>query len=220
MSEYTGNLDKIDTVLFDFDGTLVKISIDFAEMKRMVLLLGEEYGVSPGQDLYVLESVEDIFISLMRRDEAIADAFKCQAEEIIVNIEMEAAENSIMFPGADNVLKELKNRGIKTAIVTRNCKKAVVRASEMAGFIYDLLLTRDDVQKVKPDPVHLLDALNLLNSNPKRAIMVGDQPMDIIAGKKAGMKTAAVLTVRPKDDFMDISPDIIFDDVSGILDVI
>lgn len=210
----------IDTILFDFDGTLVEINIDFTEMKRRILSLGiAEYGIIPKTDLYVLELVENMYNILSEKDVAKAEMFKKQAEEIIVNIELSAAENSRMFPNADVTLKEIKNRGIKIGIVTRNCRKAVLKSSESAGFVYDLLLTRDDVKKVKPDPSHLLSALVLLNSRPEKAIMIGDQPIDIIAGKKAGMKTAAVLNVRPIKDFEELSPDLILEDISDILEI-
>ncbi len=209
----------VDTMLFDFDGTLVEINIDFTEMKRRILSLGLEYGVSPSADLYVLESVENMFTILSEKSLLKAEMFKKQAEDIIVNMELLAAEKSIMFPATDITLREIRNRGIKIGIVTRNCRKAVLKSIESAGFTYDLLLTRDDVKKVKPDPDHLLSALVMLDSKPEKAIMIGDQPIDIIAGKKAGMKTAAVLTVRPGEDFDMLSPDLILGNISDILKI-
>ena len=213
-------LHEINTVLFDFDGTLVEIDIDFAQMRRGVLSLGSEYGVSSEPGLYVLESLEDIFRKLLRRDAGRAKEFKQRAEKLIVDIEMDAVARSKAFPGADEALRKLKDRGIKIGIVTRNCRSAVMRAAEMADFVYDLLLTRDDVGKVKPDPQHLLDALSLLDSEPGKALMVGDHPMDILAGKRAGTKTAAVLTLRSKEDFEEVAPDVILSGVAELLAVL
>ena len=210
---------EIDTVLFDFDGTLVEISIDFAEMRRGVMALGLEYGVSSDPELYVLESLEDIFGKLMQRDEEQAKAFKQQAKKLSVDIEIEAAATSRAMPGADRALKKLRDSGVKIGIVTRNCRPAVMRSVENADFIYDLLLTRDDVEKVKPDPQHLLDALNMLGSEPENAMMVGDHPMDILAGKRAGTKTAAVLTLRSREDFHEVSPDLILTGVENLLEL-
>ena len=212
-------IDKLDTVLFDFDGTLVDISIDFAKMKHDVLSLGLKYGVLPQPELYVLEAIDDIFDKLSQNDGSTAESFKNQAVQILVDIEMEAVPASKAFPKADETLKQLRDKGIKVGIVTRNCRPVVLKTSAKAGFVYDLLLTRDDVKKVKPDPQHLWDALNLLDSKPEKAIMVGDHPMDIIAGKRAGMKTAAVLTVKTREDFDSAAPDLILNDVSGILEV-
>jgi phosphoglycolate phosphatase len=212
--------NKLDTVLFDFDGTLLNINIDFAKMKQDVLSLGIKYGVSPNPELYVLESIDDIFNQLSQEDVSLSERFRKQAKQILVDIEMDALPNSKAFDKADETLKQLKDRGIKVGIVTRNCRTAVLKSSEKAGFVYDILLTRDDVKKVKPDPQHLWDALNLLDSKPENSIMVGDHPIDVVAGKRAGMKTAAVLTLKTREDFQSVAPDLILNDVSGILDIL
>jgi phosphoglycolate phosphatase len=210
----------LDTILFDFDGTLLDISIDFAKMKQDIISLGLEYGISPNPELYVLEAIDDIFNQLSQRDASLAERFRDQAKQILVDIEMNAVPASKAFDKADETLRQLRDRKIKVGIVTRNCRPAVLKSSEKAGFVYDILLTRDDVKKVKPDPQHLWDALNLLDSKPENSIMVGDHPIDVIAGKKAGMKTVAVLTLKTREDFQSVAPDLILNDVSGILEIL
>ena len=210
----------LDTVLFDFDGTLLDISIDFVKMKQDVLSLGIKYGISPNPELYVLESIDDIFNQLSQGDVSLAERFRDQAKQILVDIEMDAVPTAKAFDKVDETLKQLKDKGIKVGIVTRNCRPAVLKSSEKSGFVYDVLLTRDDVKKVKPDPQHLWDALNLLDSEPKNSIMVGDHPIDVVAGKRAGMKTAAVLTLKTREDFQLVAPDLILKDVSGILEIL
>ena len=208
---------KIDTVLFDFDGTLIAIDIDFAKMRQDVVALGMEYGVSPESSLYVLESVEYIFHKLMLKDFDLAKDFKRRAEELIVNIEVEASSTAKAMPGAEETLSKLKSKGVKIGIVTRNCRSGVMRSLENTKLVYDLMLTRDDVEKVKPEPQHLLDAMRILKSEPEKTLMVGDHPMDIIAGKKAGAKTGAVLSLKTKEDFHESSPDFIFSSIGDIL---
>ncbi len=213
-------LHGIDTVLFDFDGTLVEIDIDFAGMRSGVVALGLEYGVSADSELYVLESLENIFGKLLQQDADRAEDFRRRAKKLIVDIELEAAAEARVMPGADEVLRKLRYRGTRIGIVTRNCRPAVMKSLEIAGFVHDTLLTRDDVEKVKPDPQHLLDALNLLDGRPEKALMVGDHPMDVLAGKRAGMKTAAVLTSKPKADFAEVSPDLILEGVVELLEML
>ena len=213
-------LHGIDAVLFDFDGTLVEIDIDFAEMRRQVTSLGLEYGISSESAIYVLESLEEIFSRLLQRNADQAKEFRRRAKKLIVDIELEAAAEARVMPGADEVLGKLRDRGNKVGIVTRNCYPAVMKSLEIAGFVYDALLTRDDVEKVKPDPQHLLDALNLMNCEPETALMVGDHPMDILAGRRAGMRTVAVLTSKLRADFEEVSPDLILDGVAGLLEFI
>jgi phosphoglycolate phosphatase len=211
---------EIDTILFDFDGTLVETNIDFARMRKGVISLGAEYGIYCNDGLYVLESLEYIHSMIRQKDKALAEKFTQRANKLIVDMEVEAASKAKTFTGALETLRELKDRGTKIGIVTRNCRTGVMKTMEIANFTYDLLLTRDDVTKVKPDPQHLLDALKLLNSHPERTIMVGDHPMDIVAGKKAGTKTAAVLTLKSREDFEEVTPDYILRGVLDLLDVL
>ncbi|OIP90780.1 MAG: hypothetical protein AUK55_12280 [Syntrophobacteraceae bacterium CG2_30_61_12] len=56
----------------------------------------------------------------------------------------------------------------------------------------DGLLSRDQVERVKPDPDHLLAALSGLGSSPRHCLMVGDHLLDIETGRRAGTWTAAV----------------------------
>ncbi len=210
----------IDTILFDFDGTLVAIDIDFAKMRQDVMALGLEYGISPEPSLYVLEAVEYAFHKLAQRDNDLAMEFKRRAEELIVSIETDASSKARAMPGAEETLQELRARGVKVGIVTRNCRSGVMRSVERTKLVYDLMLTRDDVKKVKPEPQHLIDALNFLGSEPVKALMVGDHPMDIVAGKRAGTKTAAVLTLKPREDFAEVSPDFILSGVAELLKVL
>jgi phosphoglycolate phosphatase-like HAD superfamily hydrolase len=50
--------------------------------------------------------------------------------------------------------------------------------------------------------------------------MVGDHPMDILAGKEAGMRTIAVLTMKNREDFDEVLPDLILNNVSDILEIL
>lgn len=46
----------------------------------------------------------------------------------------------------------------------------------------------------KPKPGMILQGLNDLNINPKKSFMIGDALIDIVSGKKAGLKTILVKT--------------------------
>ncbi len=57
---------------------------------------------------------------------------------------------------------------------------------------HDVLLTRDDVPRAKPDPIHLQIALERLGVERAESIMVGDHAMDIAAGRAAGVRSLAI----------------------------
>lgn len=187
---------RIQSVVFDFDGTLAELHLDFSEMKRRVVELASEYldvRLQPsGQP--ALELLETIGSTIQARDHALAQQFRDRAHGVIMVMELEAAARGALFPFTRRVLHLLGGRGIKTAVITRNCQEAVTRVFPDIRLHCAAFLSRDHVERVKPDPRHLLQALDELAMPAATALMVGDHPLDIQTGKRAGTLTAGVAT--------------------------
>lgn len=212
---------EITTVLFDFDGTLVQLNLNFPEIYREVYSIVKRYGVNPAlyQDLFLIELVETITQELKEHNPEEAKKFNEEVEGFLRKREVVAAKEAEVVPGACQTLKKLKKKGIKIGIVTRNCKEAVEIGLGKNDFVYDLLLTRDDIRPVKPEPHSLEEALKTLKSKPEGTIMVGDHPIDIRVGKRVGAKTVAVLSgKKTKEDFKAFKPDLIIPAVSNLLE--
>ncbi len=211
----------VAAVVFDFDGTLAHLTIDFDLMRREILALVSAHHATPTglERLYVLELVEAAAarVAAVNRD---AGAFRAAARMAIERIELVAARNGSLLSGVKAALDDLKGRGYRVGIVTRNCAAAVVCVldrSRGAPLSYDVLLTRDDVPRVKPDPAHLAAALAALDVPPAAAVMVGDHPMDVEAGRRAGMRTVGVLTGRrPRADFEAAGADLVLDEAATL----
>lgn len=185
----------VDTVVFDFDGTLARLNINFTEMRNSVMRLIASYG-APAQDFAHLFALEMIdagrrWISLHGTD---GNDFFEKAGLLIRDIELAGARKGELVPGVREMLSSLKARGIKTAVVTRNCRDALVVLFPDIDSHVGAVVTRESTPKVKPQPDHLLIALGKISADPRRAAMVGDHPMDIEVGKKLGMFTVGVLT--------------------------
>ena len=214
--------DNIKAVLFDFDGTLVHLNIDFRKMRTDVEAILPKYGLSMDgkASRYTLELIAECAQALTERDGGgeTAEAFQRDAEAAIIAIEIDAADDAEVHPGVPELLERLRERGIKVGIVTRNCRAAVECILSKNTLAYDVLLTRDDVEAVKPDPEHLLAALRFLQVEPSRALMVGDHPMDVRAGRVTGTKTVAVLTgYSPVERFAPENPDLILGHVGELM---
>jgi ribonucleotide monophosphatase NagD (HAD superfamily) len=74
----------------------------------------------------------------------------------------------------------------------------------------------------KPEPTLLLEALQLLHSQPEETVMIGDGlAVDIQAGKAAGTHTLLVLSGKDgREDVAksSIKPDHIYQDVAAIVE--
>jgi phosphoglycolate phosphatase len=106
---------------------------------------------------------------------------------------------------------------VKIGVITRNCDGAVRTVCAHIESLCDAFLSRDSVERVKPDPHHLLTLLDKLGVSVQDAIMVGDHLMDILAGKRVGMRTVGVLTGRTtRDEFLGAGADYVLEHASQL----
>lgn len=189
-------LPPFDAMLFDFDGTLAVLNLDFAAMRRGVLELAGAYAlpVEILETMYILEMVDHGTMLLQQQHADRATAFYRAAHQLIQDLEVDAAQHSTLLPRIQELLETLRRLQIGVGIVTRNCSAAVYRIFPHLETYCQALLTREHVEQVKPHPGHLQAALARLGSSPVRTIMVGDGVLDIQAGKTLGMFSVGVLS--------------------------
>lgn len=185
----------LQAMVFDFDGTLARLTIDFGEMRRRVLVEAERFGFPPDgvDNLPVLEWIEST-VARFGGDGRSGDAafFAARAHAAIVDLEVESAASAELFEFTRPLLSDLRASGVKTAIITRNCFQAVRRVFPEVERACDVVLARDHTPRVKPDPAHLSLALERLGVRAEASAMVGDHPLDVATGLAAGAFTAGV----------------------------
>lgn len=122
----------------------------------------------------------------------------------------EIANNSPLFEGVHDMLKNLKSRGLKLGVVTTRSKKDVYAILRRVSLdtLFDVVVTRDDVSYGKPSPEPVQLAVKRLDVAPEEAVFIGDMPTDIEAGKRAGSKTVALLTGLFNESLLEAAPDI------------
>jgi phosphoglycolate phosphatase len=216
-------LGGVRAVVFDFDGTLAVLNIDFFEMREQVFELMKKYGVNEEKikERYLLEIIDEVVQILNQKNTAAAETFYQEAHQILHEVELKAAEEGKLLPGAKETLKSLRGKGLKVGIVTRNCEEAVRKVVPDIEALCDVFVSRDSIKKVKPHPEQLTSVLKTLKVSGEEAMMVGDHPIDIQAGKRVGMKTIGVLTGRTKsEEFEKAGADYILKEASDICDLI
>ncbi|HAQ08194.1 MAG TPA: pyrophosphatase PpaX [Bacillus bacterium] len=210
--------NKIDTVLFDLDGTL----IDTNELIISSFLhTMEEY--FPGK--YQREDVLPFLGPTLQ--ESFEPLNPTGYEEMITTYRtFNLANHDLLVKGFEGVyetVKTLKENNFHLAIVTTKRLDVVQMGLKLTGLdeFFDVVVALDHVEKTKPDPEPLLKALELLNSTPERAMMVGDNYHDILGGKNAGTKTVGVAwSIKGKAHLEEFKPDYILDTMPDILPIL
>ena len=199
------NVLHIKAVIFDFDGTLVLSEIDFGKMKNSIIQLARQYELQvPSIPLPALELIARIQTINKKKCPC---TFAERALAIIVEEEKKASLHAVPAKGSVQFLRDLKKKGLKIGIITRNCREAVVPVLEKYRVPYDALLTRDDVEAVKPDPKHIRTILRELGINRSQAIVIGDHPFDIKSAHSLGMKAIIILNgCVQREKFLDYKP--------------
>ncbi|XPV76137.1 MAG: HAD family hydrolase [Desulfovibrio sp.] len=189
-------MNCIQAVIFDFDGTLAHLTIDFELLRRKILALieaficDEEYNAPRIPVLELIEAAGEEIEKYEGTDTALE--FKSRSRLVVNATELDAARDGGLFPYTSELLIELRNKGIKTGIITRNSTAAVKKVFPDIEAYCDIFIAREDAHAVKPDGKHLLQALEAVGVEPKHALMIGDHTLDIETGKNAGALCAGV----------------------------
>jgi len=212
---------KINTVLFDFDGTIMDTN-----------------------DV-IIESWQHTFRTLEGKERAAPEIIKTFGEPLSITMERflphVPVEESIkiyrdyqrsnfielisLFPGIEELLEELKKRSYKMALVTSRLKGTTWQGIEKFNLsrYFDVVVTCDDTDKHKPDPEPVNIALEKLGSKPEESMMVGDSMYDILCGKNAGVKTVLVgwaLAVSEEERVGPDKPDFLIAEAMDLLRII
>ena len=213
-------LPPFEAILFDYDGTLAILNLDFAAMRRHLHAFTVAQGISP-QDVDGLDILEMLawateWLRLHFPEQA--DRYAREAEQLIQAMEVEAARSSGLLPGVPELLVTLHQEQIGVGIVTRNCDAAVRVTFPHIDTYCRAFIPRDHATQVKPHPAHLQAALDCLGMRPERAIMVGDGAMDMQAGKALGMFSIGVLSgTTPRAKLLAHGADLVLASVADLL---
>jgi len=211
-------LRGIEGVVFDFDGTLTEMKIDFPAIYTRVYELTVEYGVDASKltETYLIEVIEEV-TSILGGEEG--RKFYETAIKIVVTEELISAKGASLFDGTRELISSLREMGIKVGIVTRNCADAVLSVYPEVEEEVDIFLPRDGVKRIKPDPLHLTEALDALGVAHRRCVMVGDHPIDIKSAIRANMIPVGVLTGHStKEELINAGAEIVLADATRLRD--
>lgn len=161
-------------VVYDLDGTLVELAVDWAAVATDVIAVYEEHGIAAaGEGLWTLLENAD--------SHGIHDA----VEETISRHEREGARNSRRCKHA----AELTEQTVPVGVCSLNCEascRIALETHDLAASV-TTVIGRDSVPTHKPNPEPLLAAVEQLGVAPADALFVGDSPRDKETAERAGV---------------------------------
>lgn len=127
-----------------------------------------------------------------------------------------------LFPGIYSTLNTLKRHGATMAVASSRSHASLVELLNMlgAGRLFSLVLGCDNVEHPKPHPEAVLTIMEMLQFTAQQTLVVGDMPVDIEMGNRAGALTCAVTWGNAsREQLQHCSPSLIIDESAQLLHI-
>lgn len=183
----------INTIIFDLDGTLLntleglKNSTNFALKKFNSPEITLEQTRS-----FVGNGVRKLIERAIPNGEQNPDFEKC-LNTFKEHYSKTMYQKTVAYDGIEDMLTELKKRGVKTGVVSNKFDTAVKELCKnyFDGLIIVAIGESPNVRK-KPAPDSVLKAIKILGAKPENTLYVGDSDVDIQTAKNSNLKSVGV----------------------------
>ncbi len=215
-------LDKIDTVLFDKDGTFLNSDIYWGKLVELrTFALIKEFDLNPhlffelcyqmGYDIKTKKLTPNGPVGVLSREGVINSTIESlkkmsvntdfgTIDRIFVKVHDNFLDNLKNFveiiEGAKDCFDKLKNKNVKLAVVTSDTHKntkEILKYLHLTQY-FDLIIGKDDCKFEKKTGKPALLALEKLGTCANNTISVGDAPMDYDMAKNANLKGCILVT--------------------------
>ncbi len=214
-------LNDVEAVLFDFEGTLVNFQWNLAgavqETVEMLKVSGFPMDRIQSRKYSALMKEAMETASRVSRS---PDEVKEKIGAIYDRYDEDALTRWTLRPKARDFLSAIKGKGVKTGLVSNVGKKALEKALQKTNILqfFDVIISRNDVQNLKPSGEGIDLALNRLQVTEENSLFIGDSLDDIHAAKEAGLRVIIILGgENPKPELLSAKPDYLINDFGELL---
>lgn len=180
---------KRKALVFDLDGTLVDSLPDLqAALNEMLRGLGRRGLTTDEVRGMIGDGTRALVERALSATGAISD-LEAAHQRFLKAYEADPTKLSRLYPGVDETLKSLRASGVRLGVCTNKQQAAtlaVLDGFKIAGY-FDAVLGGDIVPFRKPNPRHLVAAIERLKAVTSEAVMIGDNENDYAAARGAGV---------------------------------
>jgi len=168
----------IELVIFDLDGTLIKLPVRYnllrTELKNRFNIEGEFFLIP-------------MILDNTREDEEL----KRTALELICKEECNAINGLEIHEGAVEIIKEIHSKNKKIALVTLQCERAAKQILEIMGIqdLFSNIFTRDDHTDRYEQ---ISQTMSKFDTSADNTLMIGDRINDFESAEKIGCKSIII----------------------------
>jgi len=199
----------VAAILFDLDGTLAETDDQIIE--DLARRLGPLQGFFPDENArpYVrrwvmrLEPVAAWWLARLDAVDLDDDAFR-GVKRIRRLLGYRKTSELEIVPGTGLALRNLRVR-YRLGLVTTRDRRSTLRflTHHHLDDLFDVVITRDDVRRLKPHPEPIFKAAETLGLSSEQCVMVGDTLADIRSARAANAAAVGVLTGFGGEDDLD-----------------
>lgn len=205
--------EKIECVIFDFDGTLVDSEPNYY-LADKILLERHDLKIDPEfKKQYVGIGAYEMMDDIRKKHglEISTAELVREKNEIYLDI---ALNNTNTYPEVERFARYLKDSGYKTAVASGSSREILETILGHIGFdsFFDAVVSSDEVARGKPEPDVFLEAARRVGAEPSRCLVLEDSLYGVIAAVKAGMKCCAVPYVKENIPDVVLNADLFYRD--------
>lgn len=207
----------IKAIIFDFDGTLMDTeTCGYEAFCKVYKQYGQELALEKWAIcIGTVNAPFDPYTHLQELTGKPLD--RAQLVEQFEKLHDEELQGATLRPGVQEILDEAKQLGLRIGLASSSDRVWIDRHLKEQGIAhyFEVICTRDDVQRAKPDPALYLLAMERLGVKADEAVAVEDSLNGLTAAKLAGLKAIAV--PNPVTAQMNLSQaDVMLDGFEGI----
>jgi len=217
---------KYCAILFDLDGVIIKSTYQSREAKIALINKLRELGINVSNFSLgdtTMDILSKAYAQIKKNRNIPLEDAKRIMNEILDKFDLEAISRSELIHNAKSVLDSLRNKGLRLGIVTNSCRQGIKFALEKFSLkkYFDIIVTRNDVEKMKPSEEGIIKALTSLGCKRYEAMYIGDSWVDIKAAKNARVISVAIIGgISRPERLQQESPDILVGSLDELLDIV